>query len=164
MLQAKSLLVYWASKGHNATVIFAKMGGYFGGSAPSYPWVTKWLRALTRGEDIFEPNERSGRPEDPVIGMKVINFLDLNPFASVRQIATATKIARSTVFDHVKGWGYTIKHLKWIPHDLTAAMMEQRVELSRKLLLTLRSAGHRGWTQFLTGDESWFWLTIDHEQ
>jgi hypothetical protein len=97
MLQVKSLLVYWASKGHNAIVIFAKMEGSFGVSAPSDPWVTKWLRALTRGEDIFEPSEPSGRPEDPVIGMKFINFLDLNPFASVRQIATATKIALDCV-------------------------------------------------------------------
>jgi hypothetical protein len=31
------------------------------------------------------------------------------------------------------------------------------------LLVTLRSAKHRGWTDFLTGDESWFWLAIDYE-
>jgi hypothetical protein len=105
-----------------------------------------------------------GTPEDPLTGMKVINFLNLNPFARVRQIAAATKIPRTTVFDHLKGWGSTIRHLKWVPHHLTAAMMEQRVELSQKLLLTVRSVRHRGWTHVLTGDESWFWLTIDHEQ
>jgi hypothetical protein len=43
-------------------------------------------------------------------------------------------------------------------------MMEQRVELSRQLLVTLRSAKHRGWTHFLTDDESWFCLPIDYEQ
>jgi hypothetical protein len=32
------------------------------------------------------------------------------------------------------------------------------------LLVTLRSAKHLGWTHSLTGDESWFWLTIDCEQ
>jgi hypothetical protein len=32
------------------------------------------------------------------------------------------------------------------------------------LLIILRSAKHRDWTYFLTGDESWFWLTIDYEQ
>jgi hypothetical protein len=64
--------------------------------------------------------------------MKVINSLNLNPFASVRQI--------------------------------TEPMMEQCVELSQKLLLTLRSARHRGWAHFLTGDESWFSRAIDHEQ
>jgi hypothetical protein len=43
-------------------------------------------------------------------------------------------------------------------------MMEQRVKLSRELLVTLRSAKHPSWTHFLTGDKSWFWPTIDHEQ
>jgi hypothetical protein len=43
-------------------------------------------------------------------------------------------------------------------------MMEQQVELSRELLVTLRSAKHRGWTHFFSGDESWFWLTINYEQ
>jgi hypothetical protein len=42
--------------------------------------------------------------------------------------------------------------------------MEQRVELSRELLVTLRSAKRRGWTHFLRGDESSFWRTIDYEQ
>jgi hypothetical protein len=42
--------------------------------------------------------------------------------------------------------------------------MEQQVELSRELLVTLRSAKRHGWTHLLTGDESWFWLTIKYEQ
>jgi hypothetical protein len=42
--------------------------------------------------------------------------------------------------------------------------MEQRVELSRELFVILRLAKHRGWIHFLTGDEPWFWLTIDYEQ
>jgi hypothetical protein len=32
------------------------------------------------------------------------------------------------------------------------------------LLVTLRSAKHRGWVHFLTGAEWWFWLTINYEQ
>jgi hypothetical protein len=43
-------------------------------------------------------------------------------------------------------------------------MMEQQVELSRELLVTLRSAKHLGRARFFTDDESWFWLTIDHDQ
>jgi hypothetical protein len=43
-------------------------------------------------------------------------------------------------------------------------MMEQRVELSRELVVTLRSAMPHAWTHFLTGDELWFWLTIDYKQ
>jgi hypothetical protein len=79
MLQERSLIVYWAGKGHNATIILAKMKDDFGASAPSHPWVTKWPRAVRRGNNISEPNEHSDRPEDLLKGLKVVDFLNSNP-------------------------------------------------------------------------------------
>jgi hypothetical protein len=107
------------------------MEGYLGASAPSYPWVTKWLRGLGRGENIFELNELLGRPDDPLTSLKVIKFLNSNLVASVRRIITATKIPRSTVFNHLMVRGYTIRDSKWILHDLTAAIMEQQIQPSK---------------------------------
>jgi hypothetical protein len=49
-----------------------------------------------------------------------------------------------------------MQYLKVVFNHVTTAMMEQRVELSRELLVTLRSANRRGWTRFIPGDESWF--------
>jgi hypothetical protein len=46
MMREKSLLVYWTDKDRNATIISAKMESYFGSSAPSSSWVTKWVRAF----------------------------------------------------------------------------------------------------------------------
>jgi hypothetical protein len=57
-----------------------------------------------------------------------------------------------------------VRHFKWLLYYITAAMMEQQIASSPELLVTFRSAKLRGWTHFLPGDESWFWLTIDHEQ
>jgi hypothetical protein len=68
------------------------------------------------------------------------------------------------VIDILKRWVYTVRYLKWVLHHLSTAMMEQRVKLSRKLLVSLKSVKHRGWTYFLTEDESWFWMTTDYEQ
>jgi hypothetical protein len=42
-------------------------------------------------------------------------------------------------------------------------MTEQPVALSRELLVTPRSAKHRGWAHFHIDDEPWRWLTIDSE-
>jgi hypothetical protein len=42
--------------------------------------------------------------------------------------------------------------------------MEQRVELSQKPVITVRSERRRRSTRFLMADESQFWLTIDCEQ
>jgi hypothetical protein len=85
--------------------------------------------------------------------LRVVDFLNSTPFASIRQIATATKIPQSIAFDHLKGWISIMRHLKWVRHHLTTVMTEQRVELSRELLVTLKSAKHHGWTRFLAGDE-----------
>jgi hypothetical protein len=96
-MREKSLLMHWADKGNNVMVISAKMKSYFGSSAPSSSWVTKWLQGLERGKDIFEPCQPSARPQDPLTGLRVLEFLNSAPFASIRQIATATKMPRSTV-------------------------------------------------------------------
>jgi hypothetical protein len=58
----------------------------------------------------FEPNKRSGRPEDPLTGLKFVDILDSNRFTSVGQITTATKLSRSTVLDPLNPWGYTVRH------------------------------------------------------
>jgi DNA-binding transcriptional ArsR family regulator len=96
--------MYWADKGHNPMIISTKMESYFRSSGPSYSWVPKWLRALKRSENIFEPRRRSGMPQDPLTGLKVLEFLNSTPFASICQIATATKMSRSAVLlDYSKG-------------------------------------------------------------
>jgi hypothetical protein len=51
-----------------------------------------------------------------------------------------------------------------LPHDLAAAIMEQRAELSRKMLVAVSPSKLRGWSHFLTGDESWFWFILDYVQ
>jgi hypothetical protein len=105
-----------------------------------------------------------GRAQDPLTGLRVIDFFNVTPFASIRYIAAPTKIAQSTVLNHLKGWSYTVWYLMWVSHQITTAIMEQQIELSRELCVRLGSAKHCGWTHFLTGYESWFWLTIDYAQ
>jgi hypothetical protein len=76
MMREKSVLMYWAGKGHTATIIFAKMETFFGASTPSYSFGAKWLRELKRGKDIFRPCERYGRPQDPLTDLRVLEFLN----------------------------------------------------------------------------------------
>jgi hypothetical protein len=84
MIRERSLFVHWADKGCNATIISAKKKNHFGSSAPSYSWVTKWLFALKRGKDVFEPCECPGRLQDSLAGLKVLEFLNSTQFASIR--------------------------------------------------------------------------------
>jgi hypothetical protein len=88
MVSEKNLLMYWADKCQNATIISGKMESCFGSSAPSYFWGTKLLLALKRDEDIFEVYERSGKPQDPLAGLE---FLKSTAFASIPQISTTSR-------------------------------------------------------------------------
>jgi hypothetical protein len=56
-----------------------------------------------------------------------------------------------------------VKHLRWVPHSLTATQKTERVTLSIELLHQLRSIEHHGWQFIITLDESWFYLSTDYE-
>jgi hypothetical protein len=60
--------------------------------------------------------------------------------------------------------GFVIKHLRLVPHSLSKIQKQKRIEYSINLKEILKRAKHRGWRYILTGDESWFYLTIDHKQ
>jgi hypothetical protein len=112
-----------------------------------WPWVAKWHLAPRRSEDISKLRGRSGKPEHRFVGLKVVDFLDLNQFARLLQ-------PQPGAFDHLKGWGDTVRHFMRVPSHPSAAMMEELVKLSNKLLVTVRSVKYRGLTHFLTGNES----------
>jgi hypothetical protein len=94
----------------------------------------------------------------------ILSSLDENPFASVRQLSRFTHIPPMTVYRSLtNSLRFTVRHLRWIPHALSHAQKKQRVELSRQLLWKLRIQCDRVWHNLVTLDESWFYLTTDHE-
>jgi hypothetical protein len=119
---------------------------------------------MASGDGIFEPDEHPGKPEYPLTSQNPVDLFNLNSFASLCQNAIATKIRRSPAFNHSLGLSLAVRHLKWVPHHFTVAVMEQRLQLPKRLPVTVMSANHRGWTHLLTADKSWSWMTIDDKQ
>jgi hypothetical protein len=56
------------------------------------------------------------------------------------------------------------KHLRWLPHTFTPTQETERATLSIELLRQLRSIEHHGWQFIISLNESWFYLSTDHEQ
>jgi hypothetical protein len=56
-----------------------------------------------------------------------------------------------------------VLHLRSGRHRLTTAQKSDRVELSRQLLSMLEIQQVRCWHDIVTLDESWFYLSMDHE-
>jgi histone-lysine N-methyltransferase SETMAR len=59
--------------------------------------------------------------------------------------------------------GLVVKHLRWVPHSLTEAQWQIRIDWSIELLRRLESAHANEWQSFMTLDESWFYLWTSHE-
>jgi histone-lysine N-methyltransferase SETMAR len=163
MDHAKSLVVYWHSKEYSATTIKEKLDAHLASEAPSYSTITNWLCALARGDDIQTRRFSPGRAPHFENDALILDCLHMYPFSSVRSISTHTKIPQTTVYRTLLRLNFTVKHLKWVPHTLTEAQKRKRVEISQELLWILSTAKRRGWAKFLTGDESWFYLSTDHQ-
>jgi hypothetical protein len=59
--------------------------------------------------------------------------------------------------------GFIVKHLHWVPHSLTEAQRQIRIDRSIELLRLLKSAQANEWQRFMTLDEFWFYLWTIHE-
>jgi hypothetical protein len=60
--------------------------------------------------------------------------------------------------------GFVVKRLRWVPHTFTPTHKTEHATVSIEFLRQLRSIEHQSWPSLVTLDESWFYLSTDHEQ
>jgi hypothetical protein len=97
MINKKRLVAYWHSSGHNAIAIQAKLVSRFREKTVAYSSVTKWLRRLHFGREIFEPGIYSEKPLDGPVDIKILTELTILPFHSVQTLVSRLEIPRSTM-------------------------------------------------------------------
>ena len=122
--------------------------------------------ALNRDGDLSTDDKpHPGRP--PVLSDAVVwqiqNAINVSPNISLRALSVACGVSVGTV--------HTALHKKlqlrkcpchWVPHDLTDAQKQQRLQISQRNLRAIRR-DTAILTRLVTGDESWF-LTYDPTQ
>uniref|UniRef100_A0A183GEJ0 HTH_48 domain-containing protein n=1 Tax=Heligmosomoides polygyrus TaxID=6339 RepID=A0A183GEJ0_HELPZ len=99
-----------------------------------------------------EDGERSGRPSAiGVDGLPLATKSNLE--ATTRELATTFGCTRSTIELHLHDLGYRKVLTRWIPHKLTEAHMQVRMNVCQSLL----TQPHREEVpeDLVTGDESW---------
>jgi hypothetical protein len=85
--------------------------------------VTYHLRA---SRWTIQTEERHSDPPPDVVDNAILEALDQTPFASIRKLAKATCIPRTTVWRRLtESLGFIVKHLHWVPHSLTDAQMHK---------------------------------------
>jgi hypothetical protein len=130
----------------------------------SYSSVTRYLR-----EARFLPSKQEPRPADIQRGLDdsyqtILSALEDIPFASVRQLSRLTHLPSTTVYRRfTQSLGFVARHLRWVPHALSAAQRGEKVNRSRRLLRMLEVRRGRAWHDIVTLDESWFYQSTDYE-
>jgi transposase len=129
------------------------------------------IASLTVTSDRRQPQfpAISSEPSDEsptiITDDSILDALDKQPFSSVRELAKLTYIPTTTVYWHLtRSLGFVVKHLHWVPHSLTDTQKAPRITLSNQPLLEIHSIKHHGWHFIITLDDSWFYLSTDHEQ
>jgi hypothetical protein len=161
MEDAKTLVIDWHEEHYSATKMYTKLLIRAGEACPAYSTITNWIRALTGGEDIRGYASGGGRLPDEKVDTMVINALEKSSFHSLCSLASTIKIPPTTVWRHFHARGYVVRSLHIVPRMLSLAQNAAPVESAIELKKMLCSAKHYGWRDILTGDELWFYFTIN---
>jgi hypothetical protein len=88
------------------------------------------------------------------------------PFSSVREVLRRICLPRSTVHPRrhlTQSLRFTVRHLRWVPHFLTAEQKQIRVQTAVELLQVLSVQSTHQWHDIVTLDESWIYLFSEHD-
>jgi len=122
--------------------------------APCASMVRKWARRFRSGRTTTAVH-RSGRPSSTEgLADAIMEQLDEQPFSSLRTLALDLGYSRETIrlcLNNKIGFRWFM--LRWVPHTLSEQQKQQRVQVSRQMLIQLRN---RRQGDIITVDESWF--------
>lgn len=157
----------WAL-GDTSTQIFKDLKTVYGTEAPSYPFVTKWVRSFENGRETIKDDPRSGRPITSLTERNiqlVKSIVEENPFVTYAEIEALTELhppsINTILHEHLR-----LRKVmsRFVPHDLTEANKLLRVQLCKETLAKLEEGKWR-LCDIITGDESWFYhRQIGHKQ
>lgn len=152
---------FCALLGEQATDIHAKLVRVAGDNSPSLRTVQEWSRRFKEGRQSTEDDPRSGRPAE-VINHDSIHavesLIEADPHSSLEEIAEATGYSKGSVYTILTLYLQRKKLCgRWIPHRLTEAQKEDRVETCKSLLNKFRRWGAEGMKSIITGDETFLY-------
>lgn len=132
------LLINYHYEGFTAVQIHKKLVDLFKENALAYSTVTKKNRAWSFNQTLDNTEDSASTQISFSIASKISSFLDFYPHSSIRFISTHINVPPTTVYRYlIKVLEYKCVHLIWIPHKLTEAIRQKRVEISKELLSVL---------------------------
>jgi hypothetical protein len=117
-MDQRSIALFLAMKDLSARAVHDELVAVLASDAIAYSTVTKYLRHSRLPPIITEPLVE---PPTTVTDDAILDAFQRQPFSSVRELAKLTCIPQNSVQQHLtQRLGFVVKHLRWVPHSLTA--------------------------------------------
>jgi hypothetical protein len=154
-MDQKPTVLYLRMKGMALDAIHDDLVRTLGKDAVAYSTVTKYARgAEFSGRKAATPPEAPDLERSPVNEAIFTAFAEF-PFSSVRELSLRICLPESMVYRHfTQSLRFTVRHLRWVPHFLTAEQKQIRVQMAIELLQVLSVQNTRQWHDTVTLDES----------
>jgi hypothetical protein len=120
-------------------------------------------RLRRRGDDITRCALGSDRLHHDRIDALLMSSLEQCSFHSPRTLISTIKHPSATVWRHLHSAVFVVCNLFLVPYEPSPSQKLERVRMAIELQQMLQASIHRAWRYFLTGDESWFYCTMDHD-
>jgi hypothetical protein len=139
-MDQKLIILYLPMKGMALDAIHDDLVRMHGKDAVAYSTVTEYARGTQ-----FSGRKEATSPEAPDVKRSPIDEAILTalaeflfPFSSVRELSRRICLPRFTVHPHLtQSLCFTVRHLRWVPHILTAEQKQIRVLMPIELLQVL---------------------------
>lgn len=146
--------------GFAATEIHHELTTAYGRDSVSFSTVALWVRRFSSGRDSVEDDPRGGRPVTVVITKNiraVEQLVNEDPHIGIEYIASMLGVSYGSVHTILKHHLHLRKiSSRWVPHCLTQAQRQQRVDICTENLRKLEEGTWR-LSDIVTGDETWIY-------
>ncbi|GFU33507.1 histone-lysine N-methyltransferase SETMAR [Trichonephila clavipes] len=129
----RHILLFYYRKGKNAVQARKKLPDVYGEGVLTIRQCQNWFAKFRSGNCDVEDAPRSGRPvEADKDAIKAL--IEANRRITTREIGLRLNLSNSTVYDHLKGLGFSPKLDVWVPHVLTERNLSCRTDVCDSLL------------------------------
>ncbi|KAA6355875.1 MAG: putative mariner transposase [Streblomastix strix] len=151
-------------QGKNHKEVYEELLKSFNGIAPEENTVYKWHVKFLEGNPLVSIAVLPGRPPITGLGPGIEKIIQEDKYITLTRLAAIFGIAKETVRRIIiEETSYIRVGTRFIPHRITPAQKQVRVQLAQSMFATIRESKQVGYANIFTGDESYIFYYSPHE-
>lgn len=161
-IEQRGIIHFYYLKGKTPLKIHQKLVDTYQCNALKQKTVEYWYHEFKCGRANIDDNPRSGRPPLDDLDAIILTTLTQYPYSSVSQISEACGCSYGTIYNRLtEVLGYKNYTLRWVPYCLTNDLKNKRKNGAQQLKSILISESQNDFSNLITGDQSWFFLSYE---